>query len=731
MARGAARWGESPRIMKQIIQNYRSGKLAIHDLPRPIAGARQVLIQTRASLISVGTERSIVGLGQKGLVGKAMARPDLVKRLLQKVQTEGLKSAFEQAMIRLDTPTPLGYSSAGVVVETGRLVQRFYPGQRVACIGQGFASHAELAAVPEILCSPLPDRVGFDEGAFGMLGIIAMHGVRCSNVTFGGTVGVVGLGLIGLLTVQILRAYGCRVIAMDLDPAKVEIAKRLGIARASTSHESFMADVQALTDGRGLDAVILTLATDSAQPVHDAVTACRARGRIVVVGVADVHPHRNELWAKEVELIVSKGGGPGTVETDYERRGLDYPVEFVRWSQARNHEEFIRLINDRLVDVLSLITHRVPIAEAHAMYETILSGLEPSLVGVVLEYSDAPIVAPAEPAAKAPTPSDRLRIGVLGAGLFGKSVLLPALARVPGATLAAIAASSGPNAEAAGRRFGFARFTTDSSSVLQDPDIDAVVIVTPHSTHQRLICEAFGAGKHVFVEKPLCVNADELKTIRVAHQAAGRLLVVGYNRRFSSLAAKTREHFADRRTPLVINYRVNAGYVPAEHWVHSEEEGGSRVIGEMCHFVDLMQFLTNATPLTVAAQRVGVHGGLVVSKDNLVITLGFSDGSVGSITYASLGDRACPRERVEVFGEGRTAVLDDFRSLELFRNGKRSRTKLSGQSLGYGEELKSFAAAVRGAAAGITAEEAFWSTAAVFAVDTALATGLPQVVVVP
>lgn len=717
--------------MKQIIQNYRNGELAVHDVPPPRCGARQVLVQTRASLISVGTERSIIGLGQKGLAGKAMARPDLVKRLMQKVRTEGLKSALEQAMIRLDTPTPLGYSSAGVVLQTGTLVQRFQPGQRVACIGQGFASHAEVAAVPELLCTPLPDGVAFDEGAFGMLGIIAMHGVRCSNVTFGETVGVVGLGLIGLLTVQILRAYGCRVVAMDRDPAKVAIARRLGIAHASETHERFLADVHALTDARGLDAVLLTLAADSAQPVHDAIEASRFRGRIVLVGVADVHPHRNDLWAKEVELIVSKGGGPGTIDSDYEKRGLDYPVEYVRWSQGRNHEEFIRLIEQKMVDVASLITHRELLAGAEKMYETILSGSEPSLVGVILEYPHEPSGISSAPAPVTVTSAaSSARIGVIGAGLFGKSMLLPALARVPGKSLAAIATGSGPNVEAAAKRFGFGRFTTDGADILADPAIDAVVIATPHSTHQRLVCDALAAGKHVFVEKPLCVNAQELAAIGQVHSASGRHLVVGYNRRYSKLAVKMRAHFADRRTPLVITYRVNAGYLPAEHWVHSPEEGGSRIIGEMCHFVDFMQYVTGADPVLVAAQRVGEHGGLVVSKDNVVITLSFSEGSIGTIVYAALGDRACPRERVEIFGEGRTAILDGFRSLELFKGGKRARTKLMRQDLGYDEELRSFVAAVRGGTPGITRAEAFWSTAAVFAVDAALATGLPQPVVV-
>lgn len=712
--------------MKQVVQNYKTGHLKLLEVPVPVCAPNAVLIRNRASVVSIGTERMIIDLGKKGLLGKAMARPDQVKRLLEKMKNEGILNAFNQAMNRLDMPVPLGYSSAGIVLETGREVKRFKPGQAVACIGQGFASHADVVSVPEIMCCAMPDALDFEEGAFGMLGVIALHGVRSANLTFGENVGVIGLGLLGLLTAQMLKAYGCNVIATDIDPSKVELAHSLGIKQAYTSE--FREYAENFGEGYGLDAVILTVATSSADPINLAVDVSRFGGRVVLVGVADIHPNRNEMWAKEVEIIVSKGAGPGSLEPDYEIGGIDYPHSYVRWTEGRNLGEFIRLAAEGLVSTKPMITHRYPFDDAEKAYSDIMAGNGGPHVGVILQYSDwTPERAPVRMKEQAPTGTlDKIRLGIIGSGLFGNSVLIPAFQKVKGVELCSIAVTSPVKAQNAAKRFGIPLCTADYRDILSNPDIDAVAILTRHSSHAMLVCAALEAGKHVFVEKPLCVNGAELADIMAAHEKAERLLLVGYNRRFAPLAKELKKHFFGRLEPLTIVYRVNAGYVPPSHWVHAAEEGGSRVIGEMCHFVDFMQYLTGGMVEKVYGEMVAA-GGTVVMKDNVVVTIKMSDGSVGVIAYSASGDRACPRESVEVMGDGKMAILDDFRQLSLFAAGKKKTKKMLNQDMGYGNELASFVNTLtKKDALGMTVAEIFNSTQAVFDIDAALSTGLPK-----
>lgn len=721
--------------MKQVIQNYQDGKVRLVDVLPPRCGSSEVVVANRASLVSIGTERSIIELGRKSLLGKARARPDLVRRVVEKARQEGVANALSQAFSRLDQAVPLGYSSAGVVVEAGRDAHRFSPGDHVACIGQGFASHAEVITVPEMLCARMPADMAFEDACFGMVGSIALHGIRCGDLRFGESVGVVGLGLIGLLTAQMLQAYGCRVVAADSDPTKLEIARSLGIGVVCAAGGEFVQVAQRETGGRGLDAVLLTLATAASEPVDLAVDAARFGGRVVVVGVADIHPNRNALWDKEVQLVVSRAAGPGSLDPDYEQDGHDYPAGFVRWTEGRNLEEFLRLVHDKKVRTAPLITHRSPIAAAEQTYEDLIAGRNGPHVGVIFEYPaeyDATARRSRAGSSAAPTAAraagldGRVGIGVLGAGLFGQSVLLPALAKSTDARMVSIASKSGVTTAGMARKFGFENEATDYRSVLDNPAVSAVLILTRHSSHARLVVDALAAGKHVFVEKPLCVNAEELAAIEAAAAASDRVLTVGYNRRFSPLFEAMAGHFAQRRDPLVMSYRVNAGYVPRDHWVHSAAEGGGRVIGEMCHFVDLMQALSGARVDRVFGERIRGNGVTVVNDDNITATLRMSDGSVGTLTYTASGDRASGRERFEAFADERSAALDNFRKVSLVSGGKRRTRSLLAQDLGYRAELETFLAAAAGRRVNpIPLEDLFNSTATVFALAESLAAGAP------
>lgn len=716
--------------MKQIIQNYRTGIVELAEVPVPICSPDTLLVKNEASLVSIGTERSVIELGRKSILGKAKARPDLVKRFLEKAQKEGFYKTFQEALERLDQPTALGYSSAGVVVEVGSNVHKYSPGDRVACIGAGYASHAGYVKVPGNLCCRMPDNLSFDEASFGMLGIIALNGIRCAKLTFGESVAVVGLGLLGLLSVQILKAYGCRVIGTDIDPLKTSMALQLGADEIAEARD-FKKACEVFTEGMGVDAVILTVATESDEPVHQAVDAVRSAGRIVCVGVADIHPRRNEMWHKEVELIVSKAGGAGTFDPIYENKGIDYPIGHVRWTENRNLSEFLRLIACGKVNVRALISHNFPINEAEDVYRNIVGNKGGPYIGVVLKYpgsdneSDHRIKV--FKSACNTSFSSGISIGVIGAGLFGKALLLPALKKIPNIHFHTLCTSSSANAYHVAKKYEFDQCATDYRDVLNNESINAVVISTPHSLHAKMVSESLAAGKHVFVEKPLCVTEEQLFEIRKAYEKSDNLLLmVGYNRRFSSHAVKISEYLASRKDPLVIQYRINAGFVPADHWVHAESEGGSRVIGEICHFIDFMQYVTQSKPVRVYAERVSGNNRSIINSDNLVVALKFADGSVGNITYAASGDKAFSRECIEIFCEGSTIVSTDFIKTVCYRDGKKQLYKTLNQNMGYKEELQYFANAVRGTLSGdISVGDIFLSTQTVFCINSSLEEGIP------
>ena len=642
-----------------------------------------------------------------------------------------------------------------MVIEVGENIHKFSPGDRVACIGAGYASHAEYITVPENLCTKIPIRrinkesqmtdnestdnyISFEEGAFGMLGIIALHGIRSAKLNYGESTAVIGIGLLGLLTVQILKAYGCKVVGIDIDPKKVDLAKSLGCDYAFTSENDFRNCIEKMTDGYGSDAVIITAATKSDAPVNTAVDISRYGGRIVLVGIADIHPQRNEMWHKELEIIVSKAGGPGTFDPFYENKGIDYPFGYIRWTENRNLEEFLRLIAEGKVDVKPLITHRFKIDQAESAYKNILEGKDKSHIGVILEYPEESFNVNSyklnerrislSTNQRITYNSAHVSIGVIGAGLFGKALLLPALKVIKGIRLHTLSTSSGANAYHTGGKYDFENCTTDYKALVENNEINTVIILTPHSLHARMVIEALKAGKHVFVEKPLCINKEELgEIIKIYNDSRityNRLLMVGYNRRFSPHALKAIEYFKDRKDPMVINYRINAGFIPPDHWVHSEEEGGSRIVGEICHFVDMMQFLTKSNPVRVYAERISGNNRTALNSDNAVIALKFNDGSVGNIIYSASGDKAYSREQIEIFSEGRTVVIKDYKETDYHFSGKKKTFKTFNQEMGYKEELQHFFDVIKGKySTQITPEEIFKSTLTVLKINEAIEKG--------
>lgn len=685
--------------MKAIVQSYRSGLVQVADVPAPRCPTNGILVRTTASLVSIGTERSMIELGQKSLFGKARARPDLFKRALEKAQREGYWKTFQESLARLDMPIPLGYSLAGIVVEAGTGAHGFSPGDRVACVGHPYASHAEFASVPVNMACHIPDNVTEEEAAFSMLGAIAMHGVRSTQLSFGGTVAVVGLGLLGILAAQILRAYGCQVVGMDPDSSKIQLCKELGIADVVTTNHDLQEVVLRRTKGGGCDAVIIAAATKSAEPVSMAVGLCRQRGRVVILGVADIHPDRNEMWKNEVDIVVSKAGGLGALDPIYEMDGIDLPIGVARWTQGRNVEEFLHLVAERKVIVGSLITHRSPIAQAGILYEQLVGGKLKNAVGVILTYPE--IVSPARQIVLQgyrQISSPKIRLAVIGAGLFGRSVFLPSLAREKGIDLSILVTNSGVNSEHGARKFGFRECSTDAESTLDRKDIDAIIALTPHSQHSKVVLAALANGKHLLVEKPLCVTPEELDHIEevLASKLALPVIMVGHNRRYSRHTDKIREWLAHRSSPLVMTIRINAGFVPSEHWVHSEKEGRSRIVGEGTHFIDLATAIVDSQISSVYATRVSGDDKTVINNDNFVALLRFDDGSVVNLVYTAQGPRTVSREVIEIYSEGRTIVSTDFRVTELYTANGHDRFSTRAQNYGYEEEITHFISSVQG-----------------------------------
>ncbi|HLL76376.1 MAG TPA: bi-domain-containing oxidoreductase [Pyrinomonadaceae bacterium] len=713
--------------MKQILQNYRTGEVTVADVPPPAALPGRVLVRTAASLISAGTERMAVGLGKKSLLGKARERPDLVRQVVRKAQAEGLQNTLTAVRAKLEASNALGYSAAGVVVGVGEGVTGFAAGDRVACAGAGFASHAELLSVPTNLCVRVPDGVDVEAASFGTLGAIALQGVRLAEPTLGESVAVIGLGLLGQLTVQLLKANGCRVFGIDLDPARVELARRLGADDGAVSGGGAREAVVRWSRGRGADAVLITAATASDEPVEFAGEVSRLKGRVVAVGLVGMNVPRKTYYERELTLRVSMSYGPGRYDPEYEERGHDYPFAYVRWTEGRNIEAFLDLVAAGGVDVRPLVTHRFAIEEGERAYRLIAGETGEPYLGVVLTYDTGRELARrVENRGRAATAAARVRVGLVGAGSYAQKFLLPNF-KSAGAEFVSVATAAGVTARDVGGKYDFARFVSDAEEVIGDGDVNLVVVATRHDAHAGLARRALEAGRHVFVEKPLALSDEELDSVlEAARRSPGRLMV-GFNRRFSPHARAAAEFFAARRAPLSILYRVNAGRVPRGHWIQDPREGGGRIVGEVCHFVDLMQFLTGSPVTRVFAERVAARDAEIVEDDSVFVTLRFADGSNGAIAYLAEGDRALPKERVEIYGGGKTFVIDDFRSASAYAGGRERRTRLRGQDKGQRDEVRAACRVVlEGAPAPVGLEDLEATTRATFRILESLRTGEPK-----
>lgn len=701
--------------MKQVEQNYRSGELRVAEVPAPRAGAGQILVATRVSLISSGTEKQLMDLAKASLAGKAMARPDLVRRVVRNVQRDGLRPTMEKVFAKLDTPIPLGYSLAGEVIEVGRNVTGFSVGDRVACAGAGFANHAEINVVPKNLAVRIPEGVDDEDASFATLGAIAMQGVRLAEPTLGERVVVMGLGLIGLISVQLLKACGCRVLGFDPMPERAALAQELGadVAVSSALTES----VANFTRGYGADAVLLTASTKSDEPINVAAEISRLKGRVIVVGLVGMTLDREPFYKRELELKLSLSYGPGRHDPAYEISGHDYPLPYVRWTEQRNLESFLELIGAGKVTPKRLLTHRFPIADAKSAYKVMEKG-EPHLA-MLLTYPEAPsegVTRLIQRAAPKKAKKGGSRVSFIGLGNYAKGVLLPAVRKAGGVTLSHVATSTGLSAGHAGEKFGFASIATDADAIIASEDTDTVFIATRHDSHARLAADALKAGKHVFCEKPMAMNGDELAEVAAAAAAADTIFTVGFNRRFSPLLMKAKAALIPRAGPLVMLYRINAGAIPGDSWIQ-RDEGGGRIVGEICHFVDTLTYLCGALPEEVSA---------VAARDladAVSILIKFADGSTGTIVYSSVGDPNVPKEYLEIFASGRVILLDDYRRLNVTANGKSTSTK-GAQDKGQLALVDAFLKAAQGGdEAPIPLRELVAVTETTFAIEEAIRTG--------
>lgn len=708
--------------MRQLLQNMRDGKAAVVDVPVPSVRRNTALVQTVVSLVSAGTERMVVEFAEKNLVAKAASRPDLVRQVLSKARREGVIPSIEAAFNKLDQPMALGYSSAGVILEVGEGLKGFEVGDRVACGGGGYAVHAEVAIVPQNLLIHLPDNVDFESAAFTTVGAIAMQGFRLAHPQLGDQICIIGLGLLGLITAGIANAAGCKVFGVDISAARVELAKKFG-AEAVLRQDCESA-AAAFTRGRGFDSVLICADTASNDTVELAGTLARDRATVVAVGAVGMDIPRKIYYEKELEFKVSRSYGPGRYDPAYEEGGKDYPIGYVRWTEGRNMEAFVELLSSGRLDVKPLISHRFEIENGVAAYELITGKRHEPFLGVLLTYPEQPREKlerkVAFPAAALPKTSE-ITVNVLGAGNYANAVFLPAVKKSANATLRGIASASGLSASHAAKRFGFQYASSSEEDVLNDPDANTVILLTRHNLHARQVIAALKAGKNVYCEKPLAIREDELSEIAdFLQKTPTPLLTVGFNRRYAPFGIKLKQFMENRTEPLMIHYRVNAGFLPANHWLHDLNQGGGRIIGEGCHFIDFLTYLVGQSPCKVIV--TGLPDGNRYHQDNVLMSFTFPDGSVGSISYLANGNKNYSKERVEVFCGGKLGVLDDFRSLELVTEEERHRlVSRFRQDKGHQAAWRSFCNAIlKGGPAPIPYEQLIGVTRASFAAVEAL-----------
>ncbi|MBK8501580.1 MAG: bi-domain-containing oxidoreductase [Saprospiraceae bacterium] len=713
--------------MKQLIQNFKNGNLFVDEVPVPALGPGMVFIKNEYSLISAGTEKNTVKVAQSSIIGKARQRPDLVAQVLQNVKSEGLMATLNKVKTRLDAPKALGYSTCGTVVASLDQDLQFKPGDRVACAGQDYASHAEYVCIPQNLVAKVPDKVSSEEAAFTTLGAIALQGVRQAQPNLGENICVIGLGLIGQITCQLLKANGCKVFGIDLDPHLIDLAISTSAHNALLRGDSnLMSAIMDFTDGNGFDAVIITAAAKSNDPIELSAEIARKKGKIVVVGSVKMDiPRDPHFYRKELDLKMSCSYGPGRYDTNYEENGIDYPVGYVRWTEQRNMQAFLNLLARKSINLKPLISHIFEIEQAGLAYDLITGKNHHTFLGILLKYSHheenqsswIPVNT---------IPRKEINAGFIGAGNFAQAHLIP-IAKKSLISLDGVATSRGITAKNVAEKFGFNYCTTSPDDILQNDNIDTVFIATPHSSHAALTIQALQSGKNVFVEKPLAINLVQLKDIVRSKDFNQRTLMVGFNRRFAPLANLIKDEFKSTSEPMVINMRINAGYIPKNHWQQQIEKEGGRIIGEMCHFIDLMQYFTGAQPVKVYADCMNTSNELLTSFDNIAVVIKFSDGSIGNLIYTANGDKSLPKELIEVFCGSKIGVIQDFKEGTIHSGGKTRKIKISGK--GHCEQISAFVTSIKnGQPSPISFQSICLTTLTTFKIHDCLMTGLPQTI---
>lgn len=680
--------------MRQVIQDLQTGETRLQEVPCPQVGVGKVLIRTVASVVSSGTERSLVDFGKASMIGKARRQPEKVREVINKMRTDGLQPTLRAVRSKLGEPMPLGYCNAGIVIAVGVGVRDFAVGDRVASNG----GHAEIVSVPQNLVVKIPEGVNLEHAAFTPLASIALQGLRLANPTIGERFVVSGLGVVGLFVVQLLIAQGCSVLGMDFDERRLALARQFGAEVVNLSEEDPLKVGHVFSRGYGVDGVIITASTTSNEPVHQAAQMSRKRGRIVLVGVTGLKLNRSDFYEKELTFQVSCSYGPGRYDPVYEGKGQDYPLGFVRWTERRNFEAVLELLKGARIQVEPLISHPTHFDNVVQAYEILSS--DKTAIGIVLQYpcegvsvSHERTVSILDSSRKPVVSVSSPTIGVLGAGAYTRQILLPALVS-RGAQLHTIVSDRGLSSASLGQKFGFRFASTDPDALLSSKEVDAVIITTRHDSHARFVMDGLKQGKHVFVEKPLCLTMDEFSQIKDVGLSPGQVLMVGYNRRFSPHVKKMRSLLENRREPLVMVMTVNAGFIPPDHWTQDKQIGGGRLMGEACHFVDLLRFLADSKIVSIKITPLGVPSGQ--PRDTFTLNIEFADGSTGTVHYMSNGHRSFPKERLEIFVQGRILTLDNFRKLTAYGWPGFRRMRTSTQDKGAGSAMNAFIAAVQG-----------------------------------
>ena len=712
-----------PVSMKQLIQSYKTGELGVFEVPAPVCGENGVLVKTKTSLVSAGTEKMIVDLAKKSLVGKAKARPDLVKQVVNKMKQEGVMNTLEKVFTKLDTPIPLGYSCVGEVVQVGSKVSGVSVGDRVACGGAGYANHSEINYVPRNLFVKVPENVSDADASFVTVGSIALQGIRQTAPTLGEKIVVMGLGLLGQITVQLLKANGCKVLGTDFDPRKLELAKKLGADEVCAPNE-VIEKANLFTNGNGADAVVIAASTSSNQPIMDAGEIARMKARVVVVGLVGMDIPRNEYYKKELELKLSMAYGPGRYDPKYEEQGIDYPFAHVRWTEQRNFEAFLDLVEEGKITPSEMVTHEYDFEKALSAYDLLEGKIQEDYLGILLKYKDnVELKSELVKISDAVVKSDALNIGLIGAGNFTKSVIIPNLKKVANTNFVGLCTATGVSAHSTGNKHDFKYITTDYLELLNNNEINTVFITTRHNDHGEKVLNALKAGKHVFVEKPLAIHEQELEQIKEFYQSdvSKPVLQVGYNRRFAPLVEEMKKAVGE--LPMSINYRVNAGVIPQDVWVQDPQVGGGRILGEVCHFIDTCTYLTGSIPESVHATCVTKPDQSIPDEDNVSIVVKYKNGSTAVINYYAYGNNQLSKEYIELFAPDIAMRMDNFRTLEIFKGAKSSKFKNANQDKGFKGEFKSLVSAVKNGDLAISFEELYTTSKVTFAVLESLKSG--------